>query len=96
MPLCACHKGDSSPGSQAVAPGADRGTPPPLRFVLQGKGSADFIVQLQRRNSSSSLKGEGGSKVYNVLKGLRFRSGLPGQLRKEQINAGYMANQVYY
>lgn len=95
--LSQCHKGYSSHGSQAVSPGADRRTPPPpLRFVLQRKGSADFIVELQRSNSSSSLKRRGRKQSLQCAKGLQFRSGLPEQLRKEQISAGYMANQVYY
>lgn len=46
------------------------GTAPPLRFVLQRKGSADFIVQLQRRNSSSSLKRK---QSLQCAGGLQFR-----------------------
>lgn len=92
MPLCVCHKGYRATGA-GLWPRELAGTAPPLRFVLQRKGSADFIVELQRRNSSSSLKRK---QSLQCAGGLQFRSGLPEQLRKEQISAGYMANQVYY
>lgn len=69
------------------------GTAPPLRFVLQRKGSAAFIVELQRPNSSSSFKRK---QSLQCAGGLQFRPGLPEPPRKEQSSAGYMANQVYY
>lgn len=84
MPLCVCHKGYTAAGA-GLCPQELTGAAPPPRFVLQRKGSADFIVELQRRNSSSSPKRK---RSLQCAGGLQFRPGLPEQLRKEQISAG--------
>lgn len=87
MPLCACHKGYSSPG---LCP----------QELTEGQHHPCVLFFKERAVLTSlwSFKGvipaplERGSEVYNVLKGCSSALGW----RKEQISAGYMANQVYY